>query len=162
LRSVLFASGFLRSTDRNWQDTRAGLQRFWEEPQNPFHGYEFYLELAFLAEEAEQVHLTLNLHREALAMIEKTPHLSFRAMAHCHIAVAAMKIRDILQAENEFKATEGQFAAINPSTTHNLQRALAETEWAAVAIQQGQLELAAARLKQARPFVAFEDTDNVF
>jgi tetratricopeptide (TPR) repeat protein len=26
LRSVLFASGFLRSTERNWQDTRAGLQ----------------------------------------------------------------------------------------------------------------------------------------
>ena len=54
LRSALFASGFLRSTDRNWQDTRAGLQSFWEEPQNPFHGYEFYLELAFLAEEAEK------------------------------------------------------------------------------------------------------------
>jgi hypothetical protein len=90
LRSVLFASGFLRSTDRHWQETRVGLQSFWNEMQNPFHGYEFYMELALLAEEAEQHYLTLNLWREALAMIERTPDLSFRAVAHYHVAVAAM------------------------------------------------------------------------
>jgi CHAT domain-containing protein/tetratricopeptide (TPR) repeat protein len=162
LRSVLFASGFVRSSDRNWQDTRAGLQSFWEEQQNPFHGYEFYLELAWLAEEADQRYLTLSLWREALAMIEKTPDLSFRAVAHYHLAVAAMKVHDILESEKEFKATEEQFAAITPSTTSQFYRAVAETEWAAVAIQQGQLERAAARLEQAKPLVALADTDNAF
>jgi CHAT domain-containing protein len=162
LRSVLFASGFVRSSDRNWQDTRAGLQSFWEEQQNPFHGYEFYSELAWLAEEADQRYLTLSLWREALAMIEKTPDLSFRAAAHYHVAVAAMKVHDILESENEFKATEEQFAALTPSTTSQFYRAMAETEWAAVAIQQGQLERAAARLEQAKPLVALADTDNAF
>jgi CHAT domain-containing protein/tetratricopeptide (TPR) repeat protein len=159
LRSVLFASGFVRSTDRNWQDTRVGLQSFWEEQQNPFHGYEFYLELAWLAEEADWRYLTLSLWREALAMIEKTPDLSFRAVAHYHVAVAAMNVHDILESENEFKATEEQFAAITPSTTSQLYRALAETEWAAVAIQQGQLERAAVRLEHAKPLVALADAD---
>jgi CHAT domain-containing protein/tetratricopeptide (TPR) repeat protein len=163
LRSVLFASGFLRSTDRHWQETCDGLQSFWTEMQNPFHGYEFYMELALLAEEAEQRYLTLNLWREALAMIERTPDLSFRAVAHYHVAVAAMKIQDMFEAETEFRAAKEQFAAVSPSTTSQFYLALAEIQWAAVAVQQGQLEMAAARLEQARPLLAtVSDPENAF
>ena len=162
LRSVLFASGFLQ-TDRHWQETRAGLQKFWEQLHNPFHGYEFYMELAFLAEEGEQRYLALQLHREALKMIERTPDLSFLTVAHYYLAVAAMKVQNLGEAEAEFRITNEQFAASTVSTTGRLYKALAEIQWAAVAVQQGQLELAAERLEQARPLLAVvSDTENGF
>ena len=163
LRSILFASGFLRSSERNWQDTRDGLQQFWEELHNPFHGYEFYLEMAFLAEEAEQWHLAFHLHREALGMVERTEDRLFRAVAHYHVAVAAMKIQDLPEAENEFRIANEQFAKGSDSATSQLYKALAEIQWAAAAVQQNHLELAAARLEQVKPLLATENaTENAF
>jgi CHAT domain-containing protein/predicted Zn-dependent protease len=163
LRSILFASGFLSSTERQWQDTRAGLQNFWEDLHNPFHGYEFYLELAVLADEAEQRHLALHLYREAMGMIEQTPDRSFRAAAHYNLAVAAMKVEDLTEAEMEFSSAGQQFAALSNTGTGRLYRALAEIQWAAVAVQQGKLEPAAARLEQAKPLLAaVPDTENAF
>jgi CHAT domain-containing protein/Flp pilus assembly protein TadD len=163
LRSVLFASGFLNSTERHWQDTRAGLQRFWEDLHNPFHGYESYLELAILAEEAEQRHLAFHLYREALGMIEKTPDRSYLAVAHYRLAVAAMRVENLTEAEEEFRVADQQFAALSHTATGRLYRTLAEIQWAAVAVQQGRLELAAARLEQARPLLgAIPDTENAF
>jgi len=163
LRSVFFASGFLRSTDRNWQDTRAGLESFWKDLHNPFDGYDFYQELALLAEEDEQWYLALQLHREALRMIEKTSDAAFQAVAHYHVAVAAMKVQNLPEAETEFRITNQQFAAHSALATSRLYRAIAEIQWAAVAIEQGQLELAAERLEQARPSLApLLDTENAF
>jgi len=160
LRSVLFASGFLRSSDRNWQYTRDGLQKFWDELHNPFHAYESYLELAILADEAEQRYLAIHLYREAVEMIEKTPDRSFQAAAHYRLAVAAMRIQDLAEAEREFKVTDQQFAAHPLSETDRLYRGLAEIQWAAVAVQQGRLDLAAARLEQGKPNVP--DAENAF
>ena len=162
LRSILFASGFLRSTERNWQDIRTGLQKFWEDLHSPIHGYEFYSEMALLAEEAEYRHLALHLYREAVGLIEKTPDRSFRAFAHYNLAVAAMRIQDLSEAETEFKITEEQYAASSLSATGRFYRTLAEILWAAVAIQQGRLELAAARLEQARPLAVVSDSRNAF
>ena len=112
LRSVLFASGFLRSTERNWQYTRAGLQKFWADLHNPFHAFESYVELAILAEEAEKWHLALHLYREAIGMIERTPDRSFRAVAHYDLAMATMMVGDLPGAETEFRITSEQFAAL--------------------------------------------------
>jgi CHAT domain-containing protein/cytochrome c-type biogenesis protein CcmH/NrfG len=163
LRSILFASGFLRSTEHHWQDTRSGLQKFWKDLHNPFHGYESYLELAFLADAAEQWHLAFHLHREAMGMIERTPDRSFRAMAHYDLAVAAMRVEDLTEAETEFKSAGQQFAALSHTVTGRLYRVLAEIQWAAVAVQQGKLELAAERLEQARPHLAaVPDAANAF
>ena len=163
LRSILFASGFLNSTERHWQDTRAGLQKFWEDLHDPFHGYESYLELAILAEESEQRRLAFHLYREALGMIERTSDRSFRAVAHYRLAVAAMKVEDLIEAETEFKFADQQFAALSHTATGRFYRTLAEIQWAAVAVQQGRLELAAARLEQARPLLtAVPDKENAF
>jgi CHAT domain-containing protein/tetratricopeptide (TPR) repeat protein len=163
LRSILFASGFLSSTERHWQDTRAGLQKFWEDLQNPFHGYESYLELAILADEAEQRRLALHFYREAMGMIEKTPDRSYRAVAHYLLAVAAMRVGDLTEAETEFNSAGQQFAALSDTGTVRSYRMLAEIQWAAVAVQQGKLELAESRLEQARPLLAaVPDTENAF
>ena len=163
LRSILFASGFLNSTERAWQDTRAGLQSFWEDWNNPIHAYESYLELAILAEEADQQHLTYHLWREGLGMIERTPDKSFQAVAHYNLAVAATRVENLPEAETEFKSANQQFAALSSTATGRLYRALAEIQWAAVAVQQGRLELASARLEQARPLLGtIPDTENAF
>jgi hypothetical protein len=71
--------------------------------QNPFHGYESYLELAILADEAEQRRLALHFYREAMGMIEKTPDRSYRAVAHYLLAVAAMRVEDLTEAETMAK-----------------------------------------------------------
>lgn len=151
LRSVLFASGFLRSTKRNWQDTRAGLQKFWEDWHNPFHAYESYVELANYAEDAEKWHLTRLLRREALGMIEKTPDHLFRAAAHYYLAVAAMRIRDLSEAESEFRIASQQFAALPSSPTSRIHLAGSEVHLATVEFQQERFDSAEAHLEQARP-----------
>jgi CHAT domain-containing protein/predicted Zn-dependent protease len=150
LRSVLFASGFLRSTERNWQDTRAGLEAFWAVANNPFHAYEFYCELAILAEDAQKWHLALHLYREALGMIEKTPDHSYRAVAHYLLAVAEMRVQELPEAEAEFRIASQQLSLL-PSKS--VLRALSEIDLAAVEVQQGRLDSAADRLERAKPLL---------
>jgi CHAT domain-containing protein len=163
LRSVLFASGFLQSTERNWQDTRTGLQKFWADWHAPFHAYESYLELAILAEEADQQYLALHLYREALVAIERTPDRSYRAVAHYRLAGAAMRVQNLPEAEKEFKIASQQFAALSHTSTGRFYKTASEIHMAAVAVRQGRLELAAARLEQARPLPAdVSDTGNAF
>ena len=151
LRSVLFASGFLRSTERNWQDTRAGLKAFWADLNNPFHAYESYVELAILAEDAQKWHLALHLWREALGMIEKTPDRSYQAWAHYMLAVAAMRVREVPEAEAEFRIASQQFSML-PSKS--VLRASSEIGLAAVEVEQGRLDSAADQLEQAKPLLA--------
>jgi CHAT domain-containing protein/tetratricopeptide (TPR) repeat protein len=149
LRSILFASGFLHSTERNWQYTRAGVQKFWSDLYNPFHAYESYVELAILAEEADKWHLALHLRREALGMIERTPDRSFRAVAHYRVAVAAMRVEDLPEAQAEFRIASEQLAALPQSRTARLYKTESDIHLAAVEVQQGKLDSAAARLEQA-------------
>ena len=104
--------GLLNSEARNWNDTRAGLQTFWAGLNDPFHGYDFYVELATLAEDAERWHLAHLLWREAVAMIERTPDRLFAAAAHYYLAVAAMRVRDLTEADSEFRIASQRFAAL--------------------------------------------------
>lgn len=154
LRSVLFASGFLRSTERNWQDTRAGLQKFWAELHHPFHAYESYVEFAIYAEDAEKWHLARLLRRQALGMIERTPDQLFRAAAHYYLAVAAMRVRDLTEAESEFRIASQQFAALPDSPTVRLFKAGSEIRLAAVEFQQERFDSTEAHLQRARPHLA--------
>ena len=149
LRSVLFAAGFLHSTERNWQYTRAGVQKFWSDLHNPFDAYESYVELAILAEEADKRHLALHLRREAIGMIERTPDRSFRAVAHYFAAVAAMMVEDLPEAQAEFRIASELFAALPQSRTSRLYKTESEIHLAAVEVQQGKLDSAATRLEQA-------------
>jgi CHAT domain-containing protein/predicted Zn-dependent protease len=163
LRSIDFASGLLNSSERRWQATRAGLQKFWKDFYNPFQGYEYFSELALLADESEQRRLAFHLYREALGMIERTPDRPFQAVAHYRLALAAMMVKDLTEAETEFKFADQQFASLSHTATGRSYKMLAEIQWAAVAVQQGRLELAAARLEQARPLLAtVPDTGNAF
>ena len=154
LRSVLFASGFLRSTERNWQDIRAGLQSFWSDLHNPVHGYEFYVELSVLAEDQEEWHLASVLHREALSMIEKTPDRSYSAVARYFLAVALTRVRDLPAAETEFRIASHEFSRLPSSGTNRLHAAASKIDLADVEIQQGRIDLAARGLEEARPYLA--------
>ena len=154
LQSVLFASGFLRSTERNWQDIRAGLQSFWTDLHNPVHGFRFYVELAVLAEQGEEWHLASVLHREALGMIEKTPDRTYSAVARYFLAVALMRIRDLPTAETEFRIASQEFSALPNSGTNRLYAGACKIDLADVEIQQGRIDLAARRLEEARPYLA--------
>ena len=71
-----------------------------------------YSELAFLAEDAQKWHLALHLWREALGMIEKTPDRSYQAVAHYMLAVAAMKVREVPEAEAEFRIASQQVSML--------------------------------------------------
>jgi CHAT domain-containing protein/tetratricopeptide (TPR) repeat protein len=154
LRSVVWASGFLRSTERNWQDIRAGLQTFWSDLHSPVHGYEFYAELSVLAEDAQEWYLASVLHREALVMIERTPDRSYNAVAHHFLAVASMRVRDLPEAEAEFRIASQEFSKLPDSSTNRLYEATSKIDLAAVEVQQGRLDSAAARLEVVRPLLA--------
>lgn len=154
LRSILFAAGFLHSTERNWQETHTGLQKFWSDWHNPFHAYESYEELAALAVDAERWHLARLVRREAVGMVERTPDLLWRAVAHYRLAAAARRVRDLPEAEAEFRIASRQFGALSRSSTIQSRRTVSEIDLAAVEVQQGRLDTAAERLEQAKLYLA--------
>jgi CHAT domain-containing protein len=148
-RSVLFAAGFLRSTERNWRDTRAGLRQFWAEWHNPFGAYESCLEMAVLAADAGRTHLAHLLRREALRMIEQTPDLSYRAAARYRVAVAAFHTGNLAEAGKEFQSANREFAALPPTPANLRQLAASEVDLATVELGRGRLDSAAAQLQRA-------------
>jgi CHAT domain-containing protein/Flp pilus assembly protein TadD len=148
-RSVLFAAGFLRSTERNWRDTHAGLRQFWAEWHNPFGAYESCLEMAILAADAGRAHLAHLLRREALRMIEQTPDLSYRAAARYRVAVAAFHTGNLAEAEKEFQNANREFAALPPTPANLRQLAASEVDLATVELRRGRLDSATAQLQRA-------------
>ena len=150
MESVLFASGFLQSGERHWQQTLAGLQDYWADLHNPLNGYEFFYELGMLAEDAQKRHLARLSRREALGAIERTHQLLFQAVAHYDLARTAENVHDLPEAETELRMASQQFAALRKSPTSQLYRMACEIHLAAVEIQQGRLDSAAGRLEQAR------------
>lgn len=148
LRSMLFASGFMRSAELNWQMYVQGLHLFWQDPNNPFHAYESLTELAILAEDAEKWNLARNLRREAAAMIQLTPDRAYQAVAQYRLAMACKLANDLSGAEQAYSMAARLFADLPPSRTRDYYFNAAQVDLAAIELAQGKLEPVARRLKQ--------------
>jgi len=153
LRSVFFAAGIIRSAEGNWQNTWAGLKKFWAEWHNPFHAYESYTELAFQAAIARRLQLYRVLYREAVDMIERTPDRSFGATAHYGLAVAALRVRDAREAEAEFRIASQKFATLPLSPANKFYRLETQIQLAGVEVEQGAVSAAMSRLADIREYL---------
>jgi CHAT domain-containing protein/cytochrome c-type biogenesis protein CcmH/NrfG len=105
LQAILYSSGFLRAPPSEWQDSRVALDLFWSGPHQPIHAFETYTELAVLAEDMGEFHLSRDLRREAVEMVEETSDKSFQAEAHYRLGIAARMSGDL--AESDFELREG-------------------------------------------------------
>jgi len=149
LRSVMFASGFLDSAERNWQGLSSSVRKFWASWHNPFHAYESFGLLALTAGEAGHWRLEQPLRREALGMIARTPDRPFQAVAHHRLATAALKTNDLEEGETHLLAADRLLAVLANQPSGRARRAVFAIELAALEIQRGKLEAAAAHLEEA-------------
>lgn len=147
LRGALFASGFLRTAELNWQMYLQALQLFWMDRNNPVHAYETFTELAILAEDDEKWHLARNLRREAAEMILLTPDLAYQAVAQYRLGVACKLANDLAGAEAAFSRANELFPAMPPTRTRDYYFNAAQVDLAAIELKQGKLDATAERLE---------------
>jgi len=146
LRSILFASGFLRTAERNWQMTLQGLQLFWKERYDPFHAYESFTELAIMAEEEGRWHLARILRREALAMIQMTPDRAYQAMACYRLGVASKFANDLSGAASALSQADLLLSGMPSTATRDSYFGSTQVDLASVELKQGKVAAAEERL----------------
>ncbi|HEX7286181.1 MAG TPA: CHAT domain-containing protein [Candidatus Angelobacter sp.] len=95
--------------DRAWTTTARGLHLFFAEAFPPERGFQFYSELEFAAEEAEQWHLAVMLQKEAISYIQAQGRHDFEATAHFHLAAAEVALGDAPGARTEIEAGQEAF-----------------------------------------------------
>ena len=81
----------------------------------------------------------------------KNPGPTVPAAAHYNLAVAAMRVRDLAEADSEFRIASQRFAAFPDSPTGRLYGAKSEILLAAVELQQERFDSTQAHLEIARP-----------
>lgn len=104
---------------QSWSSNEAGLRIFWEGFYAPEYGQQFYSDLGFLAEKANQRRLAVALQREALAMLADSQHTELKALAHFRLGTAAARVGELETAEKELQLANDLFRKLpSNSATH--------------------------------------------
>ncbi len=118
LRAVGFLAGDQSETGNapeGWRLASAGLDLYLSGQFPHIRGYNFYTELAHMAEVAARPHLQMELWREAAALIDSDENILRRAMAHGLIADAATAAQVFPVAEQQY-AEASRLFAVAPRT----------------------------------------------
>ncbi len=118
LRALGFDAGDQRETgdaSEGWRLVNTGLDRYWSGQFPAMRGYNFYTELAYMADAAARPHLQMACWREAVALVEFDEDLLLRAWAHSYMANAATAIHQPEIAERQY-AEAARFFMFSPQT----------------------------------------------
>ena len=97
--------------------------------------------------------------RDAVALTESFDDNLLRAMAHVHMANAAVELAEMDLAETEYTQASQLFLASPQIESTQIARLEAETRIAGVEIYQGKTQLAIDRLRQKTPEIAQHPTN---
>ena len=160
LRALGYLGSFHTSEGRlrqSWQINEAGLATFWSNPFGEDRGYQFYADLAFAAEQAQQWHLAAALQREATAQIDLGKRLDFQAMAHCRLARMQEFLGNIQSATDQFHISQSQFGRLPKRDATYLYEADCQVARGGLEARYGTVDSAAQILSAAEPTVAHAD-----
>ena len=128
-----------------------GLALFWSRHIDLTKGYNLYTDLDAAAGDLAEHNLQVTLWREATALLDHDPDTVKRAMAHRWYGMAAYMASNPRLAASEFTKANLLFAA-SPQTPATVRDHLDAEVWQAKAeVLQGDLELAANRLREIEP-----------
>jgi CHAT domain-containing protein/tetratricopeptide (TPR) repeat protein len=142
-----------------WARTQKALLRYWAGVYPAMRGYNLYYDRYELASSTKQPHLQMALLRDAVALTESFDDNLLRAMAHVHMANAAVELAQMELAETEYTRASQLFAASPQIESTQIARLEAETRIAGVEIYLGKTQLAIDRLRQKAPEIAQHPTN---
>jgi hypothetical protein len=142
-----------------WARTQKALPRYWAGAYPAMRGYNLYYDRYELASSTKQPHLQMAILRDAVALTESFDDNLLRAMAHVHMANAAVELAEMDLAETEYTQASQLFLASPQIESTQIARLEAETRIAGVEIYQGKTQLAIDRLRQKTPEIAQHPTN---
>lgn len=141
--SLLSAEGNLRDA---WHTDELGLEAFWAAFLPVERGFQFYSDIELNAEEAGMWHLAAIEESEALALLDTTARLDFKAMAHAHRAIALIRAGDTRQVNEELDLASSLFRRLPPSQTTRFYEAQSQIAMAEFEANEGNPESGRRRL----------------
>jgi CHAT domain-containing protein/cytochrome c-type biogenesis protein CcmH/NrfG len=142
-----------------WARTQKALLAYWAGVYPAMRGYNLYYDRYELASSTKQSHLQMAILRDAVALTESFDDNLLRAMAHVHMANAALELAEMEPAETEYTEASRLFSASPQIESTQIARLEAETRIAGVEIYQGKTQLAIDRLRQKAPEIAQHPTN---
>lgn len=130
-----------------------GLRLFWSAPVQIMEGYNFYTDLDTAADNLRLPNLQVVIWKQATAVIDSSPDVLQRAMAHRWYGNSAYLADIPSLAEEEFAKASALFAAAPRTAATTRDRMDAEIWLARIETRRGDVERAVTRLEQARPIL---------
>jgi len=164
LRALGIAASFATSEGRlrqSWSGNEAGLKLFWEGAYDALRGYQFYTGLTFAAQQTSDWHLAAALQREAIAIVEDTKHLDFKAMAHFELGTAAEMAGDSRTALEQFEMARVLFEGLPANSTTRIYQANTEIALAELEAREGKIGSAVQRLEGVKTDISHIHNFNV-
>jgi CHAT domain-containing protein len=142
-----------------WARTQKALLHYWAGVYPAMRGYNLYYDRYELASSTKQPHLQMAILRDAVALTQTFDDNLLRAMAHLHVANAAVELGDMQLAETEYTRASHLFLASPQIESTQIARLEAETRIAGVQIRQGNTGLAISRMRQEASEIAKHPTN---
>lgn len=131
---------------KSWDANQAGLTTFWSGTFPRDRAYQFYADLEFAAEKAEQWHVAAALQREAIEQFRESQRLDFRAAAHCRLARMEEMNGDIQKTREELGLSRQLFQELGRSSENALNEADCEVAWGSIEARYGDVDSALGHL----------------
>ena len=138
---------------QSWQTNETGLSAFWKGTFPRDRAYQFYADLEFAAEKAEQWHLAAALQLEAIEEFKDSQRVDFIASAHCRLARMEEMTRNIEQTKKELLLSQQLFQELNSGSESTMNQADCEVAWGSLEARYGSLEAAVQHLNNAKKIV---------
>ena len=142
-----------------WGRTQKALGHYWAGVYPAMRGYNLYYDRYELASSTNQPHLQMAVLRDAVVLTQSFDDNILRAMAHLHMANAAVELSEMDLAKTEYAEASRLFAASPQIESTQIARLEADTRIAGVQIRQGNTQLAISRLRQEAPEIAKHPTN---
>jgi CHAT domain-containing protein len=133
-----------------WALDVEGLKWFWAASYSSMAAYNFYAQLALSAENASQWNLAVAMNREAVRAISASRNRTGEAIARFELGKALMMAGALGAARDALDAADQSIGRLPDNLAFEYYRAECQIGLAKVAIRDGRMQLALARLKLAR------------
>jgi len=136
-----------------WTLNRNGLAEYWRGNYPPARAFQFYSELSYDAEGAEQPYAAFSAGREAVSTIIPLHNPSVEALARYRVASLAKAAGEDAEAVTQFEVASRMFARLPPTPTNTSYRIAGEIMRASLQARIGESDHSLALLVGARQFL---------
>ncbi len=130
-----------------WRQHLETLREFWAKPVSPMWGYQLYMTLALQSARMQRPHAARDFARAAVEQVSLLPERSFQAIARRQLALYLTECGQVGRAEQELERADRLYAGLPATPATRNFMVINDLELARAGLRQGQLPLAAARLR---------------